>query len=237
MYQIAICDDEEKILQDMQRKIESCFISQGIEAEYFCTNNSEKMMEHIKNEPLDVLFLDIDMPHISGMDIASYLKENRPEILFVFVTSQEALVYQSFAYRPFGFVRKTHIDAELEELIIRMKRELGEKRQELTITKGQELIRVARREIIYIEAEGNYLNLCTKRETLKVRDTMVNMESELKESGFVRCHKGYLVNAHLIEKMKGAQIELRGETGNYIVPIGRSYEKDVKKKILELIRK
>lgn len=237
MYQIAICDDEEKILQDMQRKIEDCFISQGIEAEYFCTNNSEKMMEYIKNEPLDVLFLDIDMPHISGMDIASYLKENRAEILIVFVTSQEALVYQSFAYRPFGFVRKTHIDAELEELIIRIKQELGEKRQELTITKGQELIRVARQEIIYIEAEGNYLNLCTKREALKVRDTMTNMESELKESGFVRCHKGYLVNAHLIEKMKGAQIELRGEAGNYVVPIGRSYEKDVKKKILELIRK
>lgn len=237
MYRVAICDDEEKILQDMQRKIEDCFISQGIEAEYFCTNNSEKMMQHIKNEPLDVLFLDIDMPHISGMDIASYLKENRPEILFVFVTSQEALVYQSFAYRPFGFVRKTHIDAELEELIIRIKRELCEKRQELTITKGQELIRIARQEIIYIEAEGNYLNLCTKRENLKVRDTMTNMESELKESGFVRCHKGYLVNAHLIEKMKGTQIELRGETENHIVPIGRSYEKDVKKKILEIIRK
>lgn len=237
MYQIAICDDEEKILYDMQKKIENCFVSQGIEAEYFCTTDSEKMLEHIKEESVDVLFLDIDMPHISGMDIASYLKENKPEVLFVFVTSQEALVYQSFAYRPFGFVRKTHVDAELEELVIRIKRELGEKRQELTITKGQELIRVVKQEIIYIEAEGNYLNLCTKQEMLKVRDTMTNMENELKENGFVRCHKGYLVNAHLIEKTKGAQIELRGETQKHIVPIGRSYEKDVKKKILELIRK
>ena len=237
MYQIAICDDEERILYDIQKKIENCFISQGIEAEYFCVTDSEKMLEHIKKETVDVLFLDIDMPRISGMEIASYLKENRPELLFVFVTGQEALVYQSFAYRPFGFVRKTHLDAELEELVIRIKRELGEKRQELTITKGQELIRIAKREIIYVESEGNYLNLCTKREMLKVRDTMTNMENELKDSGFVRCHKGYLVNVHLIEKMKGAQIELRGVTQNHIVPIGRSYEKDVKKKILELIRK
>lgn len=237
MYQIAICDDEERILYDIQKKIENCFISQGIEAEYFCVTDSEKMLEHIKKETVDVLFLDIDMPRISGMEIASYLKENRPELLFVFVTGQEALVYQSFAYRPFGFVRKTHLDAELEELVIRIKRELGEKRQELTITKGQELIRIAKREIIYVESEGNYLNLCTKREMLKVRDTMTNMENELKDSGFVRCHKGYLVNVHLIEKMKGAQIELRGVTQNHIVPIGRSYEKDVKKKILEIIRK
>lgn len=237
MYRIAICDDEEKILQDIQKKIENCFIAQNIEAEYFCTNDSEKMLAHIKNETVDVLFLDIDMPYITGMEIASYIKENKPEMLFVFVTSQEALVYQSFAYRPFGFVRKTHLDVELEELVGRIKQELKEKRQELTITKGQELIRIYRQNIVYIEAEGNYLNICTKREMIKVRDTMGNMENELKESGFVRCHKGYLVNVQLIEKMKGAQIELRGETENYSVPIGRSYEKDVKKKILELIRR
>ena len=112
MYQIAICDDEEKILLDIQKKIEKYFISQEMDANYFYTNDSEKMLEYIKNEPLDVLFLDIDMPHISGMDIASYIKENRLEILLVFVTSQDALVYQSFAYRPFGFLRKTHIDFE-----------------------------------------------------------------------------------------------------------------------------
>ena len=237
MYKIAICDDEEKILWDIQKKIEKCFLSKETEAEYFCTKNPEEMLEYIKNEKLDVLFLDIDMPHISGMDIASYIKENRPEIIFVFVTSQEALVYQSFEYRPFGFVRKTHVDDEIEELVIRIKKELSEKKQELVIVKGQEFIRLTRQDIIYIESEANYLNICTKRETLKVRDTMTNMEKELKESGFVRCHKGYLVNANLIEKMKGSEIELRGETENYFVPIGRSYEKDVKKKILELIRK
>ena len=236
MYQIAICDDEEKILWDIQKKIEKCFISQEMEAEFFCTNDSEKMLEYIKNKPLDVLFLDIDMPHISGMDIASYIKENRLEILFVFVTSQDALVYQSFAYRPFGFLRKTHLNYELEELVIRMKKELLNKRQELTITKGQELIRISKQDIIYVEAEANYLNLCTKREVIKIRDTMTNMEKELKESGFVRCHKGYMVNVHYIEKMKGTEIELRGENGNQIVPIGRSYEKDVKRKILELLR-
>ena len=237
MYQIAICDDEEKILRDIQRKVEKCFVSQEMEANCFCTNDSEKMLEYIKNEPLDVLFLDIDMPHISGMDIAAYIKENRPEILFVFVTSQDALVYQSFAYRPFGFLRKTHIDCELEELVLRMKKELMEKRQELTITKGQELIRISKQDIIYIEAEGNYLNLCSKREVIKVRDTMINMEKELKENGFVRCHKGYMVNVHYIEKMKGTEIELHGEMRNHIVPIGRSYEKDVKRKIFDLISK
>ena len=237
MYKIAICDDEEKILNDLHKKIENSFLSREIEAEYFCTNDSKEMLEHLKNEAVDVLFLDIDMPHLTGMDIAAYLKENMPEVLFVFVTGQEALVYKSFAYRPFGFMRKTHIDEELEEMVLRIKDELKEKRQELTITKGQEVIRLSKQDIIYLEAEGNYLNISTRQEMLKVRDTMTNMENELKDNGFVRCHKGYLINAHHIAKMKGAQIELYGKNENYIVPIGRSYEKDVKIKILELMRK
>lgn len=237
MYHIAICDDEEKILKDIHRKIEQCFKEKELNAEYFCTEDSKKMMNYLQNEPVDVLFLDIDMPHITGMDIAAYLNENKLNTILVFVTSQDALVYQTFAYRPFGFIRKTHLDDELVELVDRIKKELNDKKQELMITKGQEIIRISRQDIIYVESEGNYLNICTRKDIIKVRETMTNMEKELGHSGFVRCHKGYLVNVRYIKKMKGAEIELQWERENQIVPIGRSYEKDVKKKILELIRK
>lgn len=237
MYRIAICDDEEKILKDLQKKIEQCFCTYGMDAEFYCTNESEKMLEYIKEEAVDVCFLDIDMPHISGMDIAAYMKENKPEILLIFVTSQDALVYQSFVYRPFGFVRKAYVDEELDELVDRIKKELHNKKQELILAKGQELIRLSKQDIIYIEAEGNYLNICTVRAIVKVRETLMHMDDELEHCGFVRCHKGYLINVRYIGKIKGMEIELQWEGETHIIPIGRSYEKDVKKRILELIRR
>lgn len=236
MYHIAICDDESKILNNIYTKIEGCFKEQGIEAAYFCTTESEKMMEQLQTQKVDVLFLDIDMPHLSGMDIAAYLNENKLSTILVFVTSQDALVYKTFVYRPFGFVRKSYMDEELGELTERIVKELYDRKKELTITKGQEIIRIVMHDILYIEAEGNYLNLYTKTDTIKIRDTMTHMEKELCIKGFIRCHKGYLVNAEYIEKLKSAELNLQCEDLNKVIPIGRSYEKDVRRKVLELMR-
>lgn len=235
-YHIAICDDETKILNDVYTKIEACFGKQGIQAEYFCTDDSKKMMEHLQNEKTDVVFLDIDMPYFSGMDLAAFLNEKKMDTILVFVTSQDALVYQTFAYRPFGFIRKTHIDEELKELAERIQKEFEDKKRDIVITKGQELTRILIQDILYIESEGNYLNFYTKNDTIKIRETMTNMEKELSGKGFIRCHKGYLINAEHIEKMKSTEIDLQCGGIRRTVPIGRSYEKDVRKRIMELIR-
>lgn len=235
-YRIAICDDESKILKDIQTKIESCFNAQEIPAEYFCTEDSKKMMEYLQKEKVDVLFLDIDMPYFSGMDIAAYINEKKLNTILVFVTSQDALVYQTFAYRPFGFIRKTHIDDELQELVERIKKELNDRKQDFIISKGQELTRVFIQDILYIESEGNYLNFYTQNDTIKIRETMTNIEKELCGKGFIRCHKGYLINAAYIEKLKNTEIDLQCEGIQKSVPVGRSYEKEVRKKLMEAMR-
>ena len=235
-YRIAICDDEDQILKDIHTKIENCFHTEEIQAEYFCTDDSRKMMEYLEKENVDVLFLDIDMPYFNGMDIAAYINEKKLRTILVFITSQDALVYQTFAYRPFGFIRKTHIDMELFELIGRIKEELNDRRQDLVITRGQELLRIGIQDIIYIESEGNYLNICTKNDSTKIRETMTNIEKELDSKGFIRCHKGYLINARYIGKLKSMEIDLQCDGCRKTVPVGRSYEKEVRKKILESMR-
>ena len=233
MYRVAICDDENEILNDISIRIKACFEEKDISAEYVCMNDPRKLMEFLQTEKVDVLFLDIDMPFFSGMDIAGYVNENGLQPLLVFVTSHEAVVYQTFAYRPFGFIRKTHIADELEELSARIKKELLDRKQELVIEKGQEIIRIPIRNIVYIESEGNYLNIYEKNTAIKVRETMTNMENKLFGKGFIRCHKGYLIHIDYIEKFRTAEVEMRCEQEHKIIPVGRSYEKDVKKKILE----
>ena len=71
------------------------------------------------------------MPYFNGMDIAGYINEKALHTILVFVTSHDALVYQTFAYRPFGFIRKTHIEEEIDELTERIKKELTDRKQEL----------------------------------------------------------------------------------------------------------
>lgn len=236
LYQIVICDDEEQILKDIHTKIEEAFWEQEIDVEFFCTKDSRVVMNFLQEKKADVIFLDIDMPYFSGMDIAAYLSEQCPNTILIFVTSQDALVYQTFAYRPFGFIRKTHFEEELPDLMVRIKKEFSKGQSEIVIKKGRELIRVLIKDILYIEAEGNYLNIYTSDHVVKVRETMTAMEKELLEKGFIRCHKGYLFNMEYMEELKGTEIILLQNGVRKSIPIGRSYEKDVRRGILERMR-
>lgn len=237
MYHIVICDDEKEILDDIHRKVQNCFEENNISARYTSIDDSRKLMECIQNEKIDVLFLDIDMPYHNGMDIAGYINERGLQIILIFITSHDALVYQTFAYRPFGFIRKTYIDREIDELVKRIHNELLENKKELVIQKGQELIRVLVKDIIYIEAEKNYLMLKTCDDMIRIRETMTNISNELQGKGFIRCHKGYLVNAEHIEKLRNAEVILRAGDESIALPVGRSYEKEVRQQILEMLRK
>lgn len=236
MYHIVICDDEKEILNDMYKKIQDCFNKNAVQAKYTCIDDARDLMVRMQNESIDVLFLDIDMPYYNGLEIAGYMSRQEHKTILIFVTSHDALVYQTFAYRPFGFVRKTHIDEELDELAVRIRKELLENQQELIIQKGQEICRLLFSDLIYIEAEGNYLVLQLKNEKFRIRETMTNMESKLCGKGFIRCHKGYMVNTCYIEKYKNAEILVKLREESMTIPVGRSYEKDVRRQIFEMLR-
>ena len=125
---------------------------------------------------------------------------------------------------------------EMDELVKRVCKELLENKQELVIRKGQELIRVLIKDIIYIEAEKNYLVLRIGGDMIRIRETMTNALNELQGKGFIRCHKGYLVNADYIEKLRSSEVLLRVGNESIALPMGRSYEKEVRKRILEMLR-
>lgn len=236
MYRIVICDDEKEILNDISQKIQNSFQRNGIPADYTCFSDARALMEHLQTQRIDVLFLDIDMPYYSGMDIAGYINSQEQNTLLIFVTSHDALVYQTFTYRPFGFIRKSHIEEELDQLTRRIGKELSQHRQELVFQKGGELCRIFLNDIIYIEAEGNYLALQLNGDRLRIRETMTNLESKLLDKGFVRCHKGYLANIRHIARLKSAELLLQQGDEEVSLPIGRSYEKEVRKKFLEAFR-
>lgn len=113
MYNIAICDDEIKTLENIATMIKDKFSSMNIEGNYNTCNYPEELLKILDKEKIDVLFLDIDMPKISGMDIGQYILNKSMDTLLIFVTSHDALVYESFKYHPFGFIRKSHLEDEI----------------------------------------------------------------------------------------------------------------------------
>ena len=237
MLKVVVCDDEENILKDIAGIVENKLSERQVACDILSINDARILLEELKENLIDVLFLDIDMPYYSGMDIASYISDNNLSTILIFVTSHDELVFKTFAYKPFGFIRKTYLNEEIDELIDRLTKEVEVRKQELVIIKAGEIVKVPLCDISYIESEGNYLNIRTREELVRHRETMSNMENELKGKDFIRCHKGYLVNVNFIEKMKMSELIVKCGKEEVIVPVGRSYEKDVKKKIMENIKR
>ena len=107
--QIVICDDEQKMISNISEVVKDtvslCDIS--------CFSSGKDLVESLENERYDLLLLDIDMPGITGLDIAKSIANSDPKPLIIFVTGHDELVYHSLQFHPFGFVRKSYMDREI----------------------------------------------------------------------------------------------------------------------------
>lgn len=227
---IFICDDEPKIMSDISAKVRLALP----EADISEFTSGKFLLEAITENNFDILLLDIDMPEISGLDIAARLTklENKP--LLVFVTSHDELVYDSLQFHPFGFVRKGYMDKELPRILADCVTELGSREKHFCFHTANADIKLQLDEILYFESDGNYLKLFSKDKEYRFRDTLSAVENTLSDSGFIRIHKGFLVNQAAVKMLTSDEAELINGTR---IPIGRSYSETAKKQLMRYMLK
>ena len=226
---ISICDDESKILEEITSFIEKEFPSARIKS----YSDGTSFISSGEERP-DVLLADIDMPGMSGMDVAATLASENAQTLVVFVTAHDELVYDSFKYHPFAFVRKKFLEEELRSVLSDCEKEIENQNKRFTFQNASTLVNLAQSEILYFEGQANYLAIHTTGEQYRMRSTMSAVEEELKNNGFLRIHKGFLVNLEHIRILKTEELELdNGE----VLPIGKSYSESAKKSILRFMRR
>lgn len=230
-YDIFICDDEPQMLNSLSANVKNILGDSRISA----FSGGSSLLKALERGECrcDILLLDIDMPEIGGLDIAKRLSglERRP--LLVFVTSHDELVYDSLQFHPFGFVRKSHIDAELPKLLGDCVQELGSRERHFCFHAAGADVKLPLGEILYFEAEGNYLKLFAGEE-YRFRETLSAVEAALSGSGFVRIHKGYLVNQAAVRALGTDEALL---TNGARLPIGRSYAEAAKKQLMRYMVK
>ena len=229
---IAVCDDEIPILEDMATEIQR-LIPNGSVATF---TDGMVLLESLSSGEWDILLLDIDMPGLDGLEIAAWLGEGdcRRTPMLVFVTGHDELVYDSLKFHPFGFIRKSHFREEIGGLLQDCEKALQEKDRCFTFKSGAENVRIRLAEILYFEGDGNYLRLVTQGKEYRFRDTVGAVESVLAAQGFIRLHRGFLVNQEAVRVLGPEEAELvSGEK----LPIGRSYGEAARKRLLEYMRK
>ena len=226
---IAVCDDENKIVEEITSFIKKDFPSSEVKA----YSDGESFLASSVERP-EVLLLDIDMPGISGMEVAAALTREKVQTLIVFVTAHDELVYDSFKYHPFAFVRKKFLEEELKAVLSDCEKQLESRNKNFVFQNASKLVTLSRSDILYFEGQANYLAIHTTSDEYKMRSTMTGVEKELEDSDFLRIHKGFLVNLEHIRVLKTEELELDNGT---VLPIGKSYSEAAKKSILKYMRR
>lgn len=225
---IALCDDERIFTDIFREKIEMTAEKCGIECTVSAFLNGAEMISMLNR--FDAVFLDVDMPGLSGEETAEYIIGSEKTLPIIFVTNHDDFVFSSFKYRPFGFLRKRYIDSELEDIIKRLDKYLTEIERCYTFNSHNKLISVRLSDINYIEVYGHEILVHTANAVMPTSKSLSVIEKELSEYGFIRTHKSYIVNTRYIFSVERSSIILsNGEN----LPVSRTKLADIKQTLIK----
>ena len=212
MIKIAVVDDEQIMLEKICRIIDEQFIEEKMIRSF---NNSMNFFNDADKYNFDLVFLDIDMPEMNGFELAENLKLIKPSITIIFISSHENLVFKSFDYNPYRFVRKSQIENDISTAITSFHNNLKKNNNIYHIVTGNSVLNVLITDIIYFESLKHeiYVNLTTGKFKLKrERDNekcITSIANMLTSKGFIRVHKSFLVNYIHIHSINNDSITLK----------------------------
>lgn len=190
---------------------------------------AEKALAFLENNTVEVVFLDIEMPGASGLELRRKALEI-PVCVFISSHSESAaetfeLQTLDFIVKPFKFPRFEQMMHRLEEFMeIRTKVDLFEASlggDTVYVKTGHDQIKVKLHEILYLEALKNYTILVTENKRHCVLSNLGEILQEDKFNSFLRIHRSFAVQKQFIQKIGSQEIELRN---NVIIPVGRSFK-------------
>lgn len=230
---ISIVDDEEIILQGIRKKITKILKDKKCEFEIFTFSDGISLLQFCQFHKIDLLFLDIDMPGINGMDVAQKIRNHNDTVEIVFITNQDEMVYEAIKYTPFRFIRKTKFDLEIQETIDCYFEKINLSHNQILFSteygKRAEFIL----EIIYIEVRSHKLTVHTKNTEFEANGNLNSIAPELIRDGFIRIHQSYLVNFRYIDFIRQKWVILDDGTQ---LPLSRSKAEDARKKLMQFSR-
>jgi DNA-binding LytR/AlgR family response regulator len=223
--------DDEPMARGVIRKHTGHFDMFEIIAE--CQNAIETI-NILNTQEIDLIFLDINMPQITGLELLSSLK-NPP--LVVITTAYSEFGVKSYEYsniidyllKPITFERfiKT-----VDKIKTKFKNTLEEKQvsslvsEEIKFKSNKTTVQLMPEKIFYLQAFGNYVKVFVqKRGMILVQQKLQDFEDQLPSEIFIRCHKSYIVNKNHITRLLKNEIEIQNTT----IPIGITYRQNLNK--------
>jgi two-component system response regulator LytT len=245
-WNIVIADDEEPAREELIYLLES---SEEVDKVTAAIGGMDAIKK-VKELAPDVLFLDMDMPDLNGLQVAEIVGEMNPQVKIVFSTAYDQYAVHAFKLRAFHYMLKPY-DEEDIAIVFRELRKIQPQNSaataalspsasiktsvKLALELDEGIRYVSPKDIMYISKEVKNVQVHLHDKAYIVSYTLSELEQKLEPYGFFRCHKSYLVNLAAISEMKtwvnGAYNLLMEDAGRSTIPVSRNYVKQLRLKL------
>lgn len=223
-----IIEDEipaQKILQNFIGKVPNLSLvgtfKAAIEANSFLRNNT-----------VDVVFLDVNLPDISGIDFIKTVK-NPPSIIMTTaypdyaVSSFELDTIVDYLVKPFSLDRFLKAVNKLSNKTEEVPINHSDSDRSIFVNVDKTHHKIVLDDIIYVESDRNYITIVTKTQKLSYIDSLKNWVEKLPEDHFLQVHKSFIINSKLVDKISGNEVFMDQNR----IPIGRTYKQQLLKQL------
>lgn len=217
MYRLAVCDDNEtdaafvtSLIENWNKKI-----SLPLQIEIFSSAEAFLFAYEDKLD-FDLLFLDIEMDGMNGVELAKKLRQTGARLQLVFVTGFMDYISEGYDVEALHYLMKPVTEEKLEQVLNRWMERMKTREKELVLSLPDGAVRVPLYEIRYLEVQKNYVTVHAG-EDYRVKRTLNELEEELDDS-FFRVHRSYIVSLRFIKRIMKTEVILKDNTA---VPLSR----------------
>jgi two-component system, LytTR family, response regulator len=188
-------------------------------------------MELLNKTDIDLIILDINMPHLSGIDMLRTLKKY-PAVIITsaypdFALEGYELSVTDYLLKPFSFARFVQATEKVAARGLEGQPAASKDEERFIMVKSdKKLTKVFLNEILYVEAYGNYIFIHRGQDKIMSKQTLTNFETQLPAAKFVRIHKSYVVSVKAVKYLEGNEVSV----GTKKLPVGKVYREGVVKR-------
>lgn len=198
MLQIAVCDDEPLSLKHIESETRRCLEKQHIFPMITTFTNGAQLLYALEDGSFfDLLLLDIEMPEISGMELARQIRQTLPQSLIIFVTAYFKYAVDAYELNIFRYIPKNQLSCRLMHAVTDAAAILEtQDTQSYLISNQNRMERIPLKNILYLVREGKngVFHLCGRQEPIRLRKSLAEIHAGLPADEFIYIDRGCIVN-------------------------------------------
>jgi len=204
-----------------------------------CCKNAMEAFEILNQQKIDLFFLDINMPDVSGLSLAKSINKNS-KIIFTTAYREYAvdgfdLQAVDYLLKPISFDRFLQaINKFFETTIVLNSKfkneEVSTKNDFIFVRSERKMVKIVFDEILYVESLSDYIKIYLQDKIIVTRETISNIETKLPNKSFLRIHRSYIINLNKADSYTNEFVEIKKNA----IPMSRTYKENVLKKLAEI---